>query len=493
MNLSLNDINVDTIPEDKLDQVLFELEFIGKRSTKEWLPHAKQKEFHCAKENIRLILGGNRSGKTVAGCAEALMHSTGLYPDWYPYEQRMRTPNIGRIIVSEYSKGYGETVLPNINTWLPKSMIASSRNNHEGYPAKYILKNGSSFDICTHDQENKVFEGWHGHWAWFDEPPPRDKYIATMRGLIDFNGRVWLTLTPLTEAWIWDELVQRKDGSVSMTQVNTHDNPFISKAGIKEFEKMISPEEKEARIQGKFLHLSGLVYKTFDRNVHLKSFNLDQLDSTYSKMQKKWFFVLDPHDRRPHCGMWAFVNPQQKKFVAYELYREDTISDLCAYILAFEKIHKIPSESVTRIGDPNKLETPSAVSGLKLKMEFLERSNGKIFFLTKLDDDITKGHLIVKENLSYNKEKELDTYNSPSLYFNDYQNIPHVIEHMEKYMYQDWKGLNKDSRSPKETPKDLNKDMPDCIRYFLMTNPAYEADFVKEDNFMAKRSITGYH
>ncbi|RVI42920.1 terminase large subunit domain-containing protein, partial [Sinorhizobium medicae] len=48
-------------------------------------PYAKQREFHAAGATFRerLFMAGNQLGKTLAGAAEAAMHLTGRYPEWW--------------------------------------------------------------------------------------------------------------------------------------------------------------------------------------------------------------------------------------------------------------------------------------------------------------------------------------------------------------------------------------------------------------------------
>jgi hypothetical protein len=39
----------------------------------------------------------------------------------------------------------------------------------------------------------------------FDEPCPRELFIAHKRGLVDRNGKFWFNCTPISEVWINDE------------------------------------------------------------------------------------------------------------------------------------------------------------------------------------------------------------------------------------------------------------------------------------------------
>lgn len=479
------DINLNNCSPEQLDKIYDDLKLLTYKDTVSFKPHRKQADFMLSSKKGRVLLGGNQCGKSLVGAMEALCHVTGRYPSWYPQHLKMRQPCIGRIIVANFSKGFGEVVLPKLNEWLPESSIRSIKRNHEGYPEKYYLTNGSAFDICTWEQEKDVFEGWVGNWVWFDEPPPRHAYIGSLRGLMAMRGRYWMTMTPLKEPWIYDELVASQEKDVDIFYVDTTDNPYLDPDQIKEFERSLTPEEREARLHGKFLHLTGLVYKSIDPKVHYVNLDLLNKESKYYTQKKNWYFVLDPHDRRPHCAIWAYVDPMNKKYVAYELVREGTITELSAYIRVFERAHGIINP--IRIGDPNKLETPSAVNGLKLKDEFAKYG---LYFDTKIDDSIIRGHLAVKEELHYDKNKEIDSLNSPRLYFSE--NVFKVKEMFAKYIYQEWKGALRDSKNPRETPKDVNKDMPDVVRYFIMKRPIYWTEDDSFSNHERSFGRTGY-
>lgn len=481
--MNWNRLNLNNLSQDEINDIYRELMDFSKDISL-WEPHQKQRLFHDSTAKGRLVFGGNRSGKTSCGWAEAQMHLTGKYPKWYKEENKMEQPVVGRVIVSDFSKGFAETVKKHIDEWLPSKWIKSIKKNHEGYPERYELINGSVFDVCTHMQDKNVFEGWCGHFAWFDEPPPRFAFIGTLRGLIDYKGKYWMTMTPLNQPWIYDELILSKDENIFSIHIDTSENPFIAKEEIEEFTKRLTEEEKEARLKGKFLHLTGLVYKTVEPNIHFATLNLKDLNSSFRKMQKQWYFILDPHDRRPHCGIWGFVNPNNKKYVAYELVLQGTISELCAYIKSFEEFNHIPEP--IRIGDPNKMETPTSVSGLRLKDEFAKRG---LYFITNIDDNLQRGHMAVKEQLYYDKTRQRDEFNSPSLYFSE--EVPTVREHFLKYTYQDWRGSSLDTKNPRETPKDLFKDFPDCVRYWIMSNPIYFKEEFSGHNWAASNR-TGY-
>ena len=171
--------------------------------------------FHTSLANVRLFLGSNRVGKTCCGTVEVLFHLTGFYPSWYPKERRYDRAVKGRILASDFKKAVGEVITTSLDEWIPKSLLEAKDKNNQGIYDKYFIKHKSgqisTFDIVTYEQDIGVCEGWAGDFLWYDEPPPQGHRIASARGLIDRNGWEIFTLTPLREAWIYDQLYMRSN------------------------------------------------------------------------------------------------------------------------------------------------------------------------------------------------------------------------------------------------------------------------------------------
>lgn len=459
--------DLDALSEDELNELLTEAENLVRQTPDDYVPHEKQLQFHCAKHKIRAIFAGNRWGKTEAGCVEAWWHTSGDYPDWYPKEQRISGPNRGRIIVVDFKKGGKEVLEPKLKAWFPPERCKFQR--FLGHIEKIIVKHRSggesTIDIMTHEQNELAFEGWSGHWVWFDEPPPRGVYTATQRGLVDFNGRCWLTLTPISEPWLYDEIVMKADDRrVWFITGSIWDNPHLTKQAILDFLETLPEDEREAREHGKFRHLVGLVYKEFDANIHV--IPKERLENS-----ARWpvWFILDPADRRPHHGLWLKVDPFNRIYVFAEIVHKGTIEETSKMILLRERMMLVDPMKVIRILDPNKGNTPSAVSGLKLVDEFAKHA---VYFTATVNDDIALGHLAVKERLSYKKKEPISPTNQPRIFFVKGETTE-CVRQIQSYVWDDWKGSSKGSRSEKEAPKDINKDMPDCVRYACVSNPMW--------------------
>jgi hypothetical protein len=227
------------------------------------------------------------------------------------------------------------------------------------------------------------------------------------------------------------------------------------------FESMLTEDEKEARLHGNFRHLVGRIYKEFDPSVHL-------VEGKKINRHSSWpiFFVCDPHDRKPHFGIWATVDPMGTIYVIDEIRFKGTIEKFSKEVLKREIVNKIRPLEVVRIGDPNKMETPTAVTGLKLKTEFAKWS---LHFITNVNDDLAMGHLAVKGMLMWDQNSPISSTNRPRLYFFK-ETTQGIIQQIQTYVWDEWRSSEK---SQKEKPKDANKDFPDCVRYLIMFNPQY--------------------
>src|SRR5262249_34927100 len=78
-------MNLQIEPE-KIKQLIADLEAEANQDKlAAYKPYAKQVEFHAAgaKHRERLLMAGNRIGKTLCGAAETAFHLTGDYPSWW--------------------------------------------------------------------------------------------------------------------------------------------------------------------------------------------------------------------------------------------------------------------------------------------------------------------------------------------------------------------------------------------------------------------------
>jgi len=452
------------LPEDEQLNLLAILEqevaYLKSQRLSLYEPHEKQDRFHKSTALIRAIFGGNRSGKTTAGGMEFLFHMTKQYPAWYPEENKLYGPIKGRIIAKDLQKGVGEVIIPFLDEWLDPSLIEKKVKNPIGIPTKFIFKDGSQFDILTHEMSTEQFEGWRGHMAWFDEPPPRDKYIATLRGLVDYRGRAWLTLTPLTQPWIYDEIYTVGtvgDSDTFIVVADITDNPYLNSQAIEEFAARLTEEEREARLHGRFLHLTGLVYKEFSPDIHIAS-------SSSFRMEPHWtkYFAIDPHERTPTACLWLAVDPSENIYVYDELWLGDmTIEQIALAILAQEG----GTAPQIRLIDPHNDKDNVAAGGFNIRKELMKYG----VFCQRANSDPFLGKSRIREAL---RPQYSPVHQRMTSLFKVSRDCPQTIYEFQHYIYDEHR-RNKEEYDPKEKVKKKNDHFMDCLRYVFNFGPRY--------------------
>lgn len=431
-----------------------------------YIPNTIQFKAHQSKAKMIAIVKGNRLGGSTFGAVEICYHLTKRYPDWFPKERRFNRPIKIRIATDRFFK-IDSVIEPKLKEFMPAKEITRIRRSPQGYISKLYTRDGSIVEFLTTEQDQMAWEGQDLDFFWGDEPMKRNHWVATKRGLLDRSGYAIFTFTPLIEPWMKEDIVDKADGKVidvfyGTTRDNKFDiegNPILREEDIQAFENILTDEEKETRIYGKFFHLKGLVYKELNPQVHFIS-NF-QYEEGYPVI-----CVLDPHDRLPHHIIWAMIDRINDIYVMYENVKEGTIEELAALIKATEKY--FGWRVVKRLIDPNFGRKPLLSTGLSVIGELFKY---KVSFI-EADDNQETGRLKVKALLHYDSKRPLDINNKPKLFFVKDQ-VPHTIHSMLNYQYDEWKG-NQD-RDPKEDDKPKDTHGVDCVRYLCISNPTFYA------------------
>lgn len=473
LNKKLSNTEMEKLCETKADIEMRKKDF----AILYYEPQPYQKPFHQSNKKLRLISGSNQSGKSICGSAEGILISLGIHPT-----KKIPVPNKGRVIATDLQKGIGENIWEQYEKYCPWSEVAKIKRYPGGQISKIYYKNGSTVDFLSHEQKTEIFEGWIGHWAHFDEPPPRDKYIATMRGLIRYAGICWITMTPLTEPWIYDEIYTQGGVEASRPDVWTFDisdNKYLTKEEVEDFASRLTPDEKEARLHGRFKHLSGLIYKVFAAETHcVQSFPIP----------KDWtrYVAMDYHPRTPCTILWIAIDPKERAYAYDELEIDKTIREISDGIKGKEGKDNIR----VRFIDPLSA-TPDRITGRSAQREFLRPPNGLAF------RSATKTWVIGKN--AVNEYLKLDKEGQPGIvFFRD--KVPKCISGFLHYQWDEYAGTRE---GEKETPRKKYAHFPDTTRYILVTRPNYKREIVvdrmelpielREPGIQNRgRSVTGY-
>lgn len=277
---------------------------------------------HAGKKII-MLQGGNGIGKTVLGSVIVGSGCLGIQP-WDKQETIWgRRPVKVRILCTDWEKHAKTVIVPKLQEWFPVGQYTTSKNN-VGVESVFKFKNGSSIELMTNKEDTKDHEGWEGDIVWADEPPPRDKFVANLRGLRKSKkdlteddpemGVFLLTLTAVSEAWMLDEIVRNiHKNYASVTEIPMSANPYLSKDYQETFAASLKAKERMARIEGKWLNLVGLVWPSFNPEVHI----IDPFD-----IPTDWPVVplIDHHPSHPNALSYFAYDPFGRIFVIDETW-----------------------------------------------------------------------------------------------------------------------------------------------------------------------------
>ncbi len=239
--------------------------------------HKKQIAFHKCKKRNRWVFGGNRSGKTECGAAEAVWMARGTHP------YRKNKPNIFGWVVSLTTQVQRDVAQKKIlhylrPDWIEDVVMISGRkdNPQTGVIDQIIVKNvfgGTSvigFKSC--DQGRERFQGSSLDFVWFDEEPPQDVYEECLMRVVDRGGDIFGTMTPLKGlTFVYNEIYLNKKNNPQIWYefMEWADNPYLPKKEITLLERTMDETTMQSRRYGRFAAREGLVYPEFDESVHV--------------------------------------------------------------------------------------------------------------------------------------------------------------------------------------------------------------------------------
>jgi phage terminase large subunit-like protein len=176
--------------------------------------YAKQMQWftYTKTENECALFGGNRSGKTIAGCYADTLHLTGLYPDWWP-GRRFDHPveiwvagDTGKTVRDILQlcligkagdpEALGTGMIPG-DTILRTTVKHGLADAIESVFVKHVSGGVSTAQFKSYDQGRTAFQGTSQHVVHLDEEPPLEVYTECLLRTMTVNGLIQLTATPL--------------------------------------------------------------------------------------------------------------------------------------------------------------------------------------------------------------------------------------------------------------------------------------------------------
>jgi phage terminase large subunit-like protein len=194
------------------------------------------------------------------------------------------------------------------------------------YVSQFRTDTGWVVDKMSYEQDAREWESATLGLAMFDEPPPRDKYGATVSRMRR-GGKIGIFMTPLMQsAWIMDELVG-EGNKCGVVYADLEDNcrthgvrGTLDHQHIETMIEHMDPDEVEARVHGRAMHLSNVILgKSFDRTRHM----ID--DDVSAPEGAQWFHVVDPARGKPWAMAWGWVDRAGNHVFDREYPEEDWV------------------------------------------------------------------------------------------------------------------------------------------------------------------------
>lgn len=361
----------------------------GNPSIKGYVPHQKQRIFHQSEDYVRCFFGGNRSGKTHAAVVEDIWWATGTHP----YIETPPPPVRIRVVVVDIIQGLLEIMLPKFKALCrPEDLRGGSwAKAFNKYERKLYFENGSEIQFLTYEMDLEKFAGTSQHAIHFDEEPPQHIYNECAARVIDTNGRMWISMTPVDGiTWVHDDiyvtvneapdkemLIEAHDEigpayrsateEITIVEVGMNENPHIDEKARERFLRTLTPEERLARSKGEFVSSGGKVFKTFNRDTHVVAMatNLAERFRTctiYTSTDHGW--------NNPTAWLWHAVFPDGSILTFHEHYQSEMlVKDHAEYVKEYEKAMKI--HVAHRTGDPA-MKQVNGVTGTSILQEYLK-------------------------------------------------------------------------------------------------------------------------
>ncbi len=227
-------------------------------------PHERQLPFHISEKKVKCVFGGNRSGKTLNGAAY-MVNKLKTIPS---FQARASTWADMAIPVQQTT----------VHDLLPKDGSCTYRfSDKDGFYRNIVaFNNGSLLRFKTYEQKAKTFQGVKLDLEWNDEEAPEDIVKEQRARLMDRNGEMIRTMTPLNGiTYTYDEMIENEigDNEIEYWYWKTKDNPSIDQTAATRILNSYAEKEREARSEGHFLNLTtGNSYYPFTEENIIDSF-----------------------------------------------------------------------------------------------------------------------------------------------------------------------------------------------------------------------------
>jgi len=261
---------------------------------------------------------------------------------------------------------------------------------------------------------------------------------------------------------ILEDEYRRKVGVVEATVFdNSITKGVRGRLADRDIDRMIAEydeDDKQARIYGKFHHLTGIVFKNFNRKVHvIKPFKITKRDFVVIE-------ALDPHGRNPDAMLWVAIDRKETFFIIDEVYANMKTSAIAAHAHKRDDRYRIElrlaDPSAFNVDQHNERETSLAKDLYNIYgLDYMKGTKRRVAADRR-----------IKDALDY-KEVGHEIILAPELYI--FSTCERMIWEFGHYQWDDWRGKIAERKAPKETPMDKDDHMIENLGRILLQELAF--------------------
>ena len=272
-------------------EIAKELEFRQKTNLmNSYNPYEYQKKFHGSLASQRLLMAGNRVGKSFSGAMEMAYHCTGLYPEWWTGKRFNRPVRCWVGGVSNETtrdvcqkeltgqpddpsaKGMGSIPLKLIGETVRKPGVPNAFNS---VVIKHTSGGYSRIGFKAYEMGKEKWMGESLDVIWLDEEPPQSIYSQALTRTADKGGIVYMTFTPeqgMTETVA--QFVNNLKTGQELIQATWDDAPHMTKDIRNQILSALPPHERKMREMGIPQLGSGLVFPIAEDDIVCEHFEI---------------------------------------------------------------------------------------------------------------------------------------------------------------------------------------------------------------------------
>ena len=241
-----------------------------------YIPYEYQEKFHNTDEPQRLLMAGNRVGKSMCGAMEMAYHLTGKYPKWWNGRKFVKpirawvggvSNETTRDVCQKELLGQPDDPAARGTGSIPAELIGETvrkpgvPNAVNSLVVKHVTGGNSRLAFKAYEMGKEKWMGEAVDVVWLDEEPPTSIYSQALTRTADRGGIVFMTFTPesgMTETVA--QFVNNLKKGQALLQATWDDAPHMTKEVRDQILQALPPHERKMREKGIPQLGSGLVF-----------------------------------------------------------------------------------------------------------------------------------------------------------------------------------------------------------------------------------------